>query len=94
MSCRSDEEGDAALLPRGYSTPTKAIHNDGAGHAETDAEGMQTESDADAEKQFDESTGKKRKYCPFLEYRVVKEWPTGEHALLEPKKLSMKSRCS
>ena len=63
----------------------KAIRNDGAGHAEPDAEGMQTESDADVEKQFDESTGKKRKYHPFLEYSVVKEWPTGEHALLEPK---------
>ena len=57
MSCRSNEEGDAAFLPPGYSTPTKAIRNDGACHAELDAEGMQTESDADGEKQFDESTG-------------------------------------
>ena len=77
MSCRSDEEGDAALLPPVYSTPTKAICNDGACHAEPDAGGMQTESDADVEKQFDEPTGKKHKYSPFLKYSVVKEWATG-----------------
>ena len=57
MSCRSDEEDDAALPLLGISTPTKAIRNDGAGHAHPDAQGIESESDADVEKQFDESTG-------------------------------------
>ncbi len=52
----SEEELDAPPLP-GFSTPTKADCNDGAGHAEQDAEGTKVESDADVEKQFDESTG-------------------------------------
>ena len=37
--------------------PTKAIRNDGAAHAESDAERMETESEDDVKKQFDESTG-------------------------------------
>ena len=45
---------------------------------------MQTESDSDVEKQFDESTGKKREYHPFLEYREVKRWSTGDDSELEP----------
>ena len=57
MSCRSDDEGDAAPPPPAFSSPTKTIRNDGAAHAEPDPEGMETESDADVEKQFDESTG-------------------------------------
>ena len=60
-SCRSDDEGDAAPPPPAFSTPTKADRNDGAGHAKPDAERMETESDADAEQSFDESTDKKRK---------------------------------
>ena len=51
------EENDAAPPPPGFTTPTKAIRNDGANHAESDAERMETESEADVEKQFDESTG-------------------------------------
>ena len=57
MSCRSDEEDDAAPPPPGISTPTKAIRNDGTAHAESDAERMETESEDDVEKQFDESMG-------------------------------------
>ena len=57
MSCLSDEEDDAASPPPGISTPTKAIRNDGAAYAESDAERMETESEDDVEKQFDESTG-------------------------------------
>ena len=57
MSCRSDE-GDYAAPPLPFiSTPTKAIRNDGTAHAESDAERMETKSEADVEKQFDESTG-------------------------------------
>ena len=84
MSCQSDEEDDADPPPPGLSTPTKAIRNDGAGHGEPDAGGMQTESDADVEKQFDESTGNKRKYHPYLNHTEVKRWTTGEDATLEP----------
>ena len=84
MSCRSDEEDDAAPPPPGFSMPTKAIRNDGAGHAEPDAEGMQTEFDANVEKQFDESTGKKRKYSAYLNYTEVKRWSTSADSVKEP----------
>ena len=84
MPSQESEEEDAALPEPCFSTPTKANHNDGAGHAEQDAKGMQTKSDANVEKRFDESTGKKRKYHPFFEYREVKLWFTGEDSVLEP----------
>ena len=61
MPRQESEEDDAATQQPCFSTPTKASLNDGAGHAAQDAERMQTESDADVEKQFDESTGKKLK---------------------------------
>ncbi len=51
----SEEELDAPPQPC-FSTPKKAYRNDGACHAEPDAEGTKVESDADVEKQFDEST--------------------------------------
>ena len=54
MSCRSDEEDDAAPLQASFTTPTKAIRNDGAGHGEPDAEETDAESDSDVEKKFDE----------------------------------------
>ena len=76
MSCRSDDEGDAAPPPPGLTMPTKADRNSGAGHGKPDAQRMETESDADAEKQFDESTGKKRKYSAYLNYTEVKRWST------------------
>ena len=47
------EEEDAAPPDPAFSTPTKAIRNDGACHAESDAARMETESDAHVEKQFD-----------------------------------------
>ena len=74
MSCPEPEQIDAAPPPPGFTTPTKAIRNDGAAHAESDAERMETASEADVDKQFDESTGKmhkKRKYAPFHEYRLI-----------------------
>ena len=76
MSCPESEEIDAALPPPGFTTPTRVNSNDGAAHAESNAEGTNAESAADVEKQFDESTGKKRKCHPFLESRVIKEWAT------------------
>ena len=74
MSCPESEQMDAAPPPPGFSTPTKADRNDGAAHAESDAEESDAEFDADVDKQFDESTGKmhkKRKFAPFHEYRVI-----------------------
>ncbi len=59
------------------TTPTKVSRNDGAGHATED------DSDPYVEKQFDESTGKKSNYNGYHTYRLVKEWATGQHALLE-----------
>ena len=86
MSCPASEEIGAAPPPPGLTTPTKPDRNDGAGHVSPDAEGTNAESDADVEKQFDESTGqtrKKRKFAPFLEYRVIEEWVTGPDSVLE-----------
>ncbi len=38
----------------------------------------------DVEKQFNESTGKKRKYNPYLQYTEVMRWETGSYSVLEP----------
>ena len=61
----SDEEDEAAPPEPCFSTPTKADCNDGA---EPDAEGTESESDANVEKQFDKLTGKTRKYSAYLNY--------------------------
>ena len=72
------------MLPlRRPATPPQDESNGGAAHAESDAQGMETESDADIAKQFDKSTGKKRKYNPYLVYTEVKRWTTGEDSILE-----------
>ena len=84
MSCPEPEQIVAAPPPPGFSTPTKADRNDGAAHAESNAARMETESDADVEKQFDESTGKKRTYHPYLVYTEIKSWATGEDSILDP----------
>ena len=76
MSCPEPEQIEAAPPPPGSSTPTKPIRNDGAAHAESNAERMETESGAEGEKQFEESTGKQRSYAGPIVYRVVKEWTT------------------
>ncbi len=83
MPRRESEEEDDALSPPGFSTPTKVIRNDGACHAEPDSKGTESESDVDVEKQFDESTGKKRKYTGYQKYRFIKQWVAGEDAVLE-----------
>ena len=57
MPRRDSEEGDAAPPPPSFTTPTKLSCNDGACHAKPDVEGTESKSDADVEKQFDESTG-------------------------------------
>ena len=50
MPRREYEEEDDALSPPGFSTPTKVIRNDGASHAEPNAEGTESEFDANVEK--------------------------------------------
>ena len=57
MPRRDSEDGDAAPPPPSFTTPTKLSHNDEACHAKQDAKGTKSKSDADVEKQFDESTG-------------------------------------
>ena len=85
MSCPEPEQIDAALPPPCCSTPPQDESNGWAAHAESDAQGMETESDADVAKQFDKSTGKKCKhtYGAFHEYREVGRWATGPVSLLE-----------
>ena len=82
-ACPESEEEDDAPPPQGFTTPTKVIRNDGACHAELDAEGTESESDADVEKQFCESTAKKHNYTGYQKYRFIKRWVTGEDAVLE-----------
>ena len=53
----ADEEQSALLPPPCFTAPTKSICNDGAGHGGQDAEETDSESDANVEKEFDESTG-------------------------------------
>ena len=72
MSYPASGEIDAAPSPPRCTTPLQDESNGGAAHAESDAERMETESGADGEKQFDKSTGKKRKYNPYLVYTEVK----------------------
>ena len=81
------QENFAAFPPPGFTTPTKAKCNDGAGHAEQDADRMETESEAGVEKQFGESTGKKRCYAGPLSYRFIKAWTIGPHAKMEDKEI-------
>ena len=59
MSCPSSEEIEAAPPPPVCPTPQQDESNGGAAHAESNAERMETESEADVDKQFDKSTGKK-----------------------------------
>ena len=84
MSCPASEEIGAAPPPPVSPPPPQDESNGGAAHAESDAERMETESEADGKKQFDKSTGKKRKYSLYLVYTEVKRWTTGEDSMLDP----------
>ncbi len=73
MPCQEyEEENDAPQLPC-FTTPTKAINNDGACHADLDAEGTEYESGSDDEKELEKQTGKKRNYTGHQKYCLVKE---------------------
>ena len=45
------------------------------------------QSEADVEKQFGESTGKKRNYTGYQKYRFIKQWVTGAEAVLEDEEI-------
>jgi hypothetical protein len=51
------------------------------------SKGAEFESDADVEKQFDESTGKKRNYTGYQKYQFIKQWVTGAEAVLEDEEI-------
>ncbi len=72
MPRRESEKEDDAPPPPAYTTPTKALGNDGAGHAEPDAEGTEDKSNGDVEGQCGESTSKKRNYTGYQKYRFIK----------------------
>jgi len=57
MSVREADEEQATLLPSGFTAPTKYICNDGAGHGGQNAKETDSESYANVEKEFVESTG-------------------------------------
>ena len=82
MLCQEHEEDQSAPQQPGFSTPTKASRNDGAGHGSPYAGSEETkaESDPDVEKELGESTGKKRDHKGYLNFTVVKQCTTGEDA--------------
>ena len=88
MPCRSDEEEDAAPPPHGLTAPMKAVHNNGACHADSDGEETESKSDSDVEKEFYESKGIKRKGSAYLKCTEVMRWSTGKDSMLEPAQIN------
>jgi len=80
MPCRPDEEDMQlhAAKSRG-SIPSTPPENDGAGHAESDDDGVSTEDDDDDELELPQK--KRRKRVP-IEYVPVKRWVTGDRAVM------------
>ena len=54
-------------------TPTNSTGNDGAGHADPDAENSDTESGLDVPQ-------KRQRSSTILQYEVVERWTTGKRA--------------
>ena len=76
MPCRSVEE--EAQIPESPNpvTPTKPLHNDGAGYDNTDAKFPLTQSDEEEKERL------KQNMKRFVaEYELVKRWVTGERAV-------------
>jgi hypothetical protein len=88
MPRQESEDDNAAPLQPAFPLQTKAIRNYGACHGKQDAEGTESESDADVERAFNESTGKKCRYNPYLQYTEVKRWSTGADSILEPAQIN------
>ena len=81
MPCQpEDSEEEFAQGPESPHpvTPTKSTRNDGAGHADPDAEKSESGSDLDVE-----LPQKRKRSRTILKYEVVKRWTTGERAKLD-----------
>ena len=75
MPCNPEERfAQGPELPN-PATPTKSTGNDGAGHAEPDAENSDSESDLEAPQ-------KQKRARTVLSYEVVQRWVTGDRAEL------------
>ncbi len=70
MPCRPEEEEQLDPAPEHPVTPTNPTRNDGASHADPDAEVPETESD------LEQDLGAKKLRPPYhvLKYVVVKLW--------------------
>ena len=79
MPCRTWEEEQLDPAPEHPVTPTKPTRNDGASHADPDAEGRETESD----REEDLVAKKIRPPRHVLKYVVVKRWVTGDRAEMD-----------
>ena len=77
MSCRPWKEPTPESEPPNPVTPTKATRNDGASHADSDAEDPDRRSDEEEEL----GATKIRPPRHVLQYEVVQRWVTGEKAL-------------
>ena len=77
MSCRPWEEPTPDSEPPHPVTLTKPSRNDGASHADSDAEDPDPRSDEEEEL----GATKIRPPRHVLTYEVVKRWVTGERAL-------------
>ena len=75
MPCQPEEQFAQGPEQPHPVTPTKSTRNDGAGHADPDAENSESGSDLDVE-----LPQKRKRSRTILKYEVVKRWTTGERA--------------
>ena len=75
MPCRPEERSAQSPEPPNPAMPTDSTGDDGAGHAEPDAENAASGSDLEAPQ-------KRKRARTVLAYEVVKRWTTGERAEL------------
>ena len=74
MPCRPQERFAQGPEPPNPVTPTESTGNDGAGHADPDAENSDAESDLEAPQ-------KQKRAHTVLSYEVVQRWVTGNRAV-------------
>ena len=84
MPCRPEEQFAHGPEQPNPVTPTKSTGNDGACHADQDAENSDAESDLEVQQ-------KRKKPHTVLSYVVVKRWVTGEWPNLMNKSLRLNS---
>ena len=75
MPCRPDETFAQGPEPPNPVMPSDSTGNDGAGHADPDAENTDSESDLEAPQ-------KQKRARTLLAYEVVQRWVTGDRAEL------------